>query len=176
MEVAPFFVDFHHFLSIFTIYALLSRFTFCRDLRTFSANFFWPKQPSPQHHTFFACMPLCFFWILSGPFFGTPGLFQIFVMFLHYSTRTRWQRGKKDHRSKCYLMNNYLMFYLYKKYISIYFNLYSLFFILPPGDWRANKGTAANITCWSISPHPTLFQYIHPMSSFFSSSPSLSSW
>ena len=27
MEVAPFFVDFHHFLSIFTIYALLSRFT-----------------------------------------------------------------------------------------------------------------------------------------------------
>ena len=35
MEVAPFFVDFHHFLSIFTIYALLSRFTFCRDLRTF---------------------------------------------------------------------------------------------------------------------------------------------
>merc|ERR1712208_261035 len=34
------FVDFHHFLSIFTIYALLSRFTFCRDLRTFSANFF----------------------------------------------------------------------------------------------------------------------------------------
>ena len=56
MEVAPFFVDFHHFLSIFTIYALLSRFTFCRDLRTFSAIFFWPKLPSPQHHTFFACM------------------------------------------------------------------------------------------------------------------------
>ena len=27
-------------MSIFTIYALLSRFTFCRDLRTFSANFF----------------------------------------------------------------------------------------------------------------------------------------
>ena len=47
MEVAPFFVDFHHFLSIFTIflsiftiYTLLSRFTFCRDLRTFSAKFF----------------------------------------------------------------------------------------------------------------------------------------
>ena len=35
MEVAPFFVDFHHFLSIFAIYSLLSRFTFCRDLRTF---------------------------------------------------------------------------------------------------------------------------------------------
>ena len=60
MEVAPFFVDFHHFLSIFTIYALLSRFTFCRDLRTFSANFFWPKQPTPQHHTFFACMQCLF--------------------------------------------------------------------------------------------------------------------
>ena len=41
MEVAPFFVDFHHFLSIFTIYALLSRFTFCCDLRTFSAIFFF---------------------------------------------------------------------------------------------------------------------------------------
>ena len=53
---SPFFIDFHHFLSIFTIYALLLRFTFCRDLRTFSAIFFWLKQPSPQHHTFFACM------------------------------------------------------------------------------------------------------------------------
>ena len=33
MEVAPFFVDFHHFLSIFTIFYQFSRFThFCRDL------------------------------------------------------------------------------------------------------------------------------------------------
>ena len=41
MEVAPFFVDFHHFLSIFTIFYRFSRFThFCRDLRTFSAIFF----------------------------------------------------------------------------------------------------------------------------------------
>ena len=40
MEVAPFFVDFHHFLSIFTIFYQFSRFTFCRDLRTFSAIFF----------------------------------------------------------------------------------------------------------------------------------------
>ena len=33
MEVAPFFVDFHHFLSIFTIFCRFSRFThFCRDL------------------------------------------------------------------------------------------------------------------------------------------------
>merc|ERR1711944_389410 len=53
---SPFFVDFHHFLLIFTIYALLSRFTFCRDLRTFSANFFWPKQPAPLHHSLFSCM------------------------------------------------------------------------------------------------------------------------
>ena len=37
MEVAPFFVDFHHFLSIFTIYALLSRFTH------FFRNFFLAK-------------------------------------------------------------------------------------------------------------------------------------
>ena len=41
MEVAPFFVDFHHFLSIFTIFYRFSRFThFCRNLRTFSAIFF----------------------------------------------------------------------------------------------------------------------------------------
>ena len=33
MEVAPFFVDFHHFLSIFTIFYRFSQFThFCRDL------------------------------------------------------------------------------------------------------------------------------------------------
>ena len=33
MEVAPFFVDFHHFLSIFTIFYRFSRFThFCRNL------------------------------------------------------------------------------------------------------------------------------------------------
>ena len=33
MEVAPFFVDFHHFLSIFTIFYRFSRFMhFCRDL------------------------------------------------------------------------------------------------------------------------------------------------
>ena len=33
MEVAPFFVNFHHFLSIFTIFYRFSRFThFCRDL------------------------------------------------------------------------------------------------------------------------------------------------
>ena len=32
MEVAPFFVDFHHFLSIFTIFYRFSRFThFCRN-------------------------------------------------------------------------------------------------------------------------------------------------
>ena len=62
MEVASFFVDFHHFLSIFTIFYRFSRFAhFCRDLRNFSANFFWPKQPSPQHHTFFACMLLSYF-------------------------------------------------------------------------------------------------------------------
>ena len=62
MEVAAFFVDFHHFLSIFTIYALLSLFTFCRDLHTFSANFFSAKIASPQHHTFFACMRWWWGW------------------------------------------------------------------------------------------------------------------
>ena len=35
-----FFVTFFAILLIFTIYALLSRFTFCRDLPTFSAIFF----------------------------------------------------------------------------------------------------------------------------------------
>ena len=65
MEVAPFVVDFYHFLLIFTIYALLLRFTFCRDLRTFSTNFFWPKQPYPQHQTFCACMCMAFFQELN---------------------------------------------------------------------------------------------------------------
>ena len=59
----------HHFLSIFTIFCRFSPFFIdFHDLRTFVAiyilsrfthffrNFFWPKQPSPQHHTFFACM------------------------------------------------------------------------------------------------------------------------
>ena len=61
MDVAPFFVDFHHFLSIFTIflsiftiYALLSQFTFCRDLRTFSANFLAKIAFSATSHVF--CM------------------------------------------------------------------------------------------------------------------------
>ena len=36
-------MDFHHFLSIFTIYALLSRFTFCRDVRNLFRAFFLAK-------------------------------------------------------------------------------------------------------------------------------------
>ena len=49
MEVAPFFVDFHHFLSIFTIFYQFSQLThFCRDLHfvTIYALFpqiFWAK-------------------------------------------------------------------------------------------------------------------------------------
>ena len=51
-------------MSIFTIYALLSRFTFCRDLRTFSAIFFG-QNSHPRHITRFLhvwCkgkLPLC---------------------------------------------------------------------------------------------------------------------
>ena len=41
MEVAPFFVDFHHFLSIFTIFCRFSPFFIdFHDLRTFVAIFF----------------------------------------------------------------------------------------------------------------------------------------
>ena len=50
-------------MSIFTIFYRFSRFThFCRYLHfvaiyaLFPQIFFWPKEPSPQHHTFFACM------------------------------------------------------------------------------------------------------------------------
>ena len=40
MEIAPFFVNFHHFLSIFTIFCRFSRFThFCRDLQFFVTFF-----------------------------------------------------------------------------------------------------------------------------------------
>ena len=44
MEVAPFFVDFHHFLSIFTIFYPFSRFThFCRDLHFVAINALFPQ-------------------------------------------------------------------------------------------------------------------------------------
>ena len=44
MEVAPFFVDFHHFLSIFTILYQFSRFThFCRDLHFVAIYALFPQ-------------------------------------------------------------------------------------------------------------------------------------
>ena len=44
MEVAPFFVDFHHFLSIFTIFYRFSQFThFCRDLHFVAIYALFPQ-------------------------------------------------------------------------------------------------------------------------------------
>ena len=44
MEVAPFFVDFHHFLSIFTIFYRFSRFThFCRGLHFVAIYALFPQ-------------------------------------------------------------------------------------------------------------------------------------
>ena len=44
MEVAPFFVDFHHFLSIFTIFYSFSRFThFCRNLHFVAIYALFPQ-------------------------------------------------------------------------------------------------------------------------------------
>ena len=44
MEVAPFFVDFHHFLSIFTIFCRFSQFThFCRDLHFVAIYALFPQ-------------------------------------------------------------------------------------------------------------------------------------
>ena len=44
MEVAPFFVDFHHFLSIFTIFYRFSRFThFCRNLHFVAIYALFPQ-------------------------------------------------------------------------------------------------------------------------------------
>ena len=44
MEVAPFFVNFHHFLSIFTIFYRFSRFThFCRDLHFVAIYALFPQ-------------------------------------------------------------------------------------------------------------------------------------
>ena len=65
MEVAPFFVDFHHFLSIFTIYALLSRFThffrkFLLAKIAFSATshvFCMYAKMLPTSHNSFKCWP-----------------------------------------------------------------------------------------------------------------------
>ena len=44
MDVAPFFVDFHHFLSIFTIFYQFSRFThFCRNLHFVAIYALFPQ-------------------------------------------------------------------------------------------------------------------------------------
>ena len=44
MEIAPFFVDFHHFLSIFTIFYRRSRFShFCRDLHFVAIYALFPQ-------------------------------------------------------------------------------------------------------------------------------------
>ena len=44
MEVAPFFVDIHHLLSIFTIFYRFSRFThFCRDLHFVAIYALFPQ-------------------------------------------------------------------------------------------------------------------------------------
>ena len=75
MEVAPFFVDFHHFLSIFTIFYRFSRFTHvCRDLH-FVAIFFGQNSLlrnitrflqvcssslfDPSNHPYAVCLFLC---------------------------------------------------------------------------------------------------------------------
>ena len=67
MEVAPFFVDFHHFLSIFT--------HFCRDLRTFSAIFF----------------------------FGQNSLLCNITRFLHVCCQA-WVAGKQDCFKECFVV------------------------------------------------------------------------
>ena len=59
MEVAPFFVDFHHFLSIFTIFYRFSRFThLCRDLHFVAIyalfpQFFFGQNSLPRNITRF---------------------------------------------------------------------------------------------------------------------------
>ena len=61
MEVAPFFVDFHHFLSIFTIFYRFSRFRhFCRDLHFVAIYALFPQF-----------------------FFGQNSLLRIITRFLH---------------------------------------------------------------------------------------------
>ena len=61
MEVAPFFVDFHHFLSIFTIFYRFSQFThFCRDLHFVAIYSLFPQI-----------------------FFGQNSLHRIITRFLH---------------------------------------------------------------------------------------------
>ena len=60
MEVAPFFVDFHHFLSIFTIYALLSRFTH------FFRKFFLAKIAFPATSHVFCMYEYLFGWKIKS--------------------------------------------------------------------------------------------------------------
>ena len=72
MEVAPFFVDFHHFLSIFTIFYRFSRFThFCCDLHFVPIYALFPQF-----------------------FFGQNSLLRNITRFLHVCQRIVFLNGK----------------------------------------------------------------------------------
>ena len=81
MEVAPFFVDFHLFLSIFAIFYRFSRFThFCRDLHfvaiyaLFPQIFFGQNSLLRNITRFFSCMVVAMcalfitfsYWLIQG--------------------------------------------------------------------------------------------------------------
>ena len=74
MEVAPFFVDFHHFLSIFTIFYRFSRFMhFYRDLHfvaiyaLFPQIFFGQNSITASSHVFCMYGRRLFKWICAAP-------------------------------------------------------------------------------------------------------------
>ena len=97
MEVAPFFVDFHHFLSIFTIFYRFSRFThFCRDLHFVAIYALFPQICFGQNSLlrnitrFFACMGDwgrwgCFGCILAQNNTRKKPLSRIFTHWIHLS-------------------------------------------------------------------------------------------
>ena len=97
MEVAPFFVDFHHFLSIFTIFYRFSRFThFCRDLHFVAIYALFPQiflakiAFSATSHVF------CMYALWYPEKFAPPVCFQALVGCLKPTTDP--ETLSKDHK------------------------------------------------------------------------------
>ena len=100
MEVAPFFVDFHHFLSIFTIFYRFSRFThFCRDLHFVAIYALFPQfflakiAISATSHVFcmYAIYPDLTYEAVSVGCF--PSLAQFRCSAVDFVSLLRWGRG-----------------------------------------------------------------------------------
>ena len=107
MEVAPFFVDFHHFLSILTIFYRFSRFThFCCDLHFVAIYALFPQFFFGQnsHHRiitrFFAFMQLTINLLLHR--FSSMWCFIFFGTLIGVSGQFSYLQGHRYGRFFCF--------------------------------------------------------------------------